>query len=98
MAERTGVPPEKQRYWAWGPRPNNTLRAVRTLTPEEETSKLLDLKDLREMEAKHVVRLRAPGLEDVKRDTNHFLLVQNHAKKLLQLQRVSPATFRHLGA
>uniref|UniRef100_A0A7S3QRP1 ubiquitinyl hydrolase 1 n=1 Tax=Dunaliella tertiolecta TaxID=3047 RepID=A0A7S3QRP1_DUNTE len=56
MAERTGVPPEKQRYWAWGPRPNNTLRAVRTLTPEEETSKLLDLKDLREMSntTKHV--------------------------------------------
>jgi ubiquitin carboxyl-terminal hydrolase 7 len=49
LARRTGVPPERQRYWTWKRRNNGTSRPERPLTEAEEASQLVDLKDIRDL-------------------------------------------------
>ncbi|EFJ41244.1 hypothetical protein VOLCADRAFT_40312, partial [Volvox carteri f. nagariensis] len=49
VARRTGIPPERQRYWTWKRRANGTCRPDRPLTESEEASQLVDLKDIRDL-------------------------------------------------
>ncbi|GLC41652.1 hypothetical protein PLESTB_000692700 [Pleodorina starrii] len=49
VARRTGIPPERQRYWTWKRRNNGTCRPERPLTEQEEASQLVDLKDIRDL-------------------------------------------------
>lgn len=48
VAEKLGVPVEKQRYWVWQVRQNKTYRVAHRLTPQEEDSALMDLREHRE--------------------------------------------------
>lgn len=48
MEAATGVHADKQRYWVWKKRQNETLRPNTRLKPSEEQQTLVDLRDYRE--------------------------------------------------
>ena len=45
VAEELGVPLERQRYWLWAKRQNQTFRPNRVLLPEEEAQTVSQLRE-----------------------------------------------------
>mmetsp|Transcript_35695 Transcript_35695/g.79387 ORF Transcript_35695/g.79387 Transcript_35695/m.79387 type:complete len:1131 (+) Transcript_35695:131-3523(+) len=77
VAERLGVPQEKQRWWTWARRQNATFRPSRPLTPQEEDSIVLELREHREQ--------GAPATKHAIMDLKLFLEVPiTHSKERLR--------------
>lgn len=69
VAERTGVPPAAQRWWAWAKRENGTFRPSAALTPADEAKTIAGLHPVAEQRGKrdaapdggYMLFLEAPG-------------------------------------